>query len=84
MKELSDFNDELNAEVQGNTTLSIPTINFRNVMKYLILFIAVTTATMVIPSCGVLRKHGVYVGLIGATTFAIVDMSFPNYVNLNK
>jgi hypothetical protein len=84
MKELSDFNDELNGEVQGNTTLSIPTINFRNAMKYLILFISVTTATMVIPSCGVLRRHGVYVGLIGATTFAIVDMSFPNYVNLNK
>jgi hypothetical protein len=61
MKELSDFNDELNGGVHGNTTLSIPTINFRNAMKYLILFISVTTATMVIPSCGVLRRHGVYV-----------------------
>ena len=80
MKELSDFNDE----VQGNNMKSLPKINFRNVMKYLLLFIAVTSATMVIPSCGVLRRHAVYVGLIGSTTFAIIDMSFPNYVNLNK
>jgi len=80
MKELSDFNDE----VQGNGTVTLPKVNFRNAMKYLLLFIAVTSATLVIPSCGVLRRHAVYVGLIGATTFAIIDMSFPNYVNLNK
>ena len=80
MKDLADFNDE----VQGKDVVTIPKINFRNVMKYLILFIAVTSATLVIPSCGVLRRHAVYVGLIGSTTFAIIDMSFPNYVNLNK
>lgn len=79
MKELSELNDELNSK----NIQTIPTVNFRNAMKYLIQFIAVTLATLVIPSCGVLRRHAVYVGLIAATTFAIVDMSFPNYVNIN-
>ena len=79
MKELSELDQELNSK----NTRTIPTINFRNTMKYLIQFIAVTLATLVIPSCGVLRRHAVYVGLIAATTFAIVDMSFPNYVNIN-
>ena len=82
MKELSEFNDELNGNTQMIST--VPKINFRNAMKYLLQFIAVTLATLVIPSCGVLRRHAVYVGLIGATTFAIVDMSFPNYIDIGK
>ena len=82
MKELSELNAELNDDNQLMKT--IPKINYRNAIKYLIQFIAVTLATLVIPSCGVLRRHAVYVGLIGATTFAIVDMSFPNYVNIGN
>ena len=82
MKELSELNAELNDNNQLMKT--IPKINYRNAMKYLLQFIAVTLATLVIPSCGVLRRHAVYVGLIGATTFAIIDMSFPNYVNIGN
>ena len=82
MKELSELNAELNDDNQLMKT--IPKINYRNSMKYLLQFIAVTLATLVIPSCGVLRRHAVYVGLIGATTFAIIDMSFPNYVNIGN
>ena len=82
MKELSELNTELNDDNQLMKT--IPKINYRNAMKYLLQFIAVTLATLVIPSCGVLRRHAVYVGLIGATTFAIIDMSFPNYVNIGN
>ena len=82
MKELSELNAELNDDNQLMKT--IPKINYRNAMKYLLQFIAVTLATLVIPSCGVLRRHAVYVGLIGATTFAIIDMSFPNYVNIGN
>ena len=80
MKELSELYSESN-EIKGH---NIPKLNFRNTIKYLIQFIAVTLATLVIPSCGVLRRHAVYVGLIGATTFAIVDMSFPNYIDIGK
>ena len=82
MKELSELNAELNVDNQLMKT--IPKINYRNAMKYLLQFIAVTLATLVIPSCGVLRRNAVYVGLIGATTFAIIDMSFPNYVNIGN
>lgn len=82
MKELSELNAELNDD--NKLMKTIPKINYRNAMKYLLQFIAVTLATLVIPSCGVLRRHAVYVGLIGATTFAIIDMSFPNYVNIGN
>ena len=80
MKELS----ELYSETEDIKGYNIHKLNFRNTIKYLIQFIAVTLATLVIPSCGVLRRHAVYVGLIGATTFAIVDMSFPNYIDIGK
>jgi hypothetical protein len=80
MKELS----ELELEMKQMNNNKIININYTNTIKYLIQFIAVTLATLVIPSCGVLRKHAVYVGLIGATTFAIIDMSFPNYIDIGK
>jgi len=80
MKELS----ELEHETKQMNNNKIININYTNTIKYLIQFIAVTLATLVIPSCGVLRKHAVYVGLIGATTFAIIDMSFPNYIDIGK
>lgn len=83
MKELSELYSEYSEsnEIKGYNT---PKLNFRNTIKYLIQFIVVTLATLVIPSCGVLRRHAVYVGLIGATTFAIIDMSFPNYIDIGK
>jgi len=80
MKELS----ELELETKQMNNNKIININYTNTIKYLIQFIAVTLATLVIPSCGVLRKHAVYVGLIGATTFAVIDMSFPNYIDIGK
>ena len=81
MKELSELELETNQMKNNNKLINI---NYTNNIKYLIQFIAVTLATLVIPSCGVLRKHAVYVGLIGATTFAIIDMSFPNYIDIGK
>ena len=55
-------------------------ININNLLKYLILFLVTTTATKVIPTCGVLQEHAIYVGLIASTTFALIDMCFPNYI----
>ena len=49
-----------------------------HLLKYLILFAVITTSTFYIPTCGVLKKHAIYVGLLGASTFALLDMCYPN------
>tara|TARA_Y100000592_G_C5430372_1_gene298053 strand:- start:780 stop:968 length:189 start_codon:yes stop_codon:yes gene_type:complete len=55
-------------------------INMNNFIKYLILFIVTATATKVIPTCGVLKEHAIYVGMISASTFALIDICSPNVV----
>ena len=55
-------------------------IHQKNLIKYLIMFLVVTTATKVIPTCGVLQEHAVYVGLIAASTFALIDICSPNII----
>ena len=52
--------------------------NIENLIKYLILFLVTATATKVIPTCGVLQEHAIYVGLISASTFALIDICSPN------
>ena len=46
-------------------------INTGNALKYFVMFFVVTTATKIIPTCGVLQEHAIYVGLIAASTFAL-------------
>jgi hypothetical protein len=58
--------------------------NQTNLLKYVIMFIVVTTATKVIPTCGVLRKQAVYVGLIASSTFALIDVCYPQVVVREK
>ncbi len=58
-------------------------LNKDHLLKYLILFTAVTMSTLVIPTCGVLRSQAVAVGLVASTVFAILDMMFPNKVYIN-
>ena len=55
-------------------------IQINNFMKYLILFLVTATATKVIPTCGVLKEHAIYVGLISASTFALIDICSPNFI----
>tara|TARA_B100002019_G_scaffold218635_1_gene191310 strand:- start:1059 stop:1247 length:189 start_codon:yes stop_codon:yes gene_type:complete len=55
-------------------------IQINNFMKYLILFLVTATATKVIPTCGVLKEHAIYVGLISASTFALIDICSPNVI----
>jgi hypothetical protein len=55
-------------------------INIRNLIKYIILFVVTATATKVIPTCGVLKEHAIYVGLISASTFALIDICSPNLI----
>ena len=47
-------------------------INTGNALKYFVMFFVVTTATKIIPTCGVLQEHAIYVGLIAASTFALI------------
>ena len=54
--------------------------NKTNLMKYLIMFLVTTMATKVIPTCGVLKEQAVYVGLISASTFALIDICSPNII----
>ena len=58
-------------------------INQKNIIKYFIMFFVVTMATKVIPTCGVLQEHAIYVGLIAASTFALIDICSPHYIVIN-
>ena len=51
-----------------------------NLMKYLIMFLVTSIATKIIPTCGVLKEHAIYVGLISASTFALIDICSPNII----
>ena len=49
-------------------------------MKYLIMFLVTSIATKIIPTCGVLKEHAIYVGLISASTFALIDICSPTII----
>jgi exosortase/archaeosortase len=57
-------------------------LNYQNIIRYIVLFIVVTVSTKIIPTCGVLQNHAIYVGLIASTTMALLDMCYPNYVRV--
>jgi hypothetical protein len=54
--------------------------DLKNLIKYFIMFLVTSTATMIIPTCGVLKEHAVYVGLISASTFALIDICSPQII----
>ena len=39
-------------------------IQVNNLFKYLIMFLVTTISAKLIPSCGVLQEHAMYIGLI--------------------
>ena len=55
-------------------------LNQQNIIRYVVMFLVVTVSTKVIPTCGVLQNHAVYVGLIAASTLALLDMCYPIYI----
>ena len=59
-------------------------LNRENIIKYLIMFAVVSYSTKIIPTCGVLQEHAMYVGLIAASTFALIDICYPNYIVVDK
>jgi len=54
--------------------------DLKNLIKYLVMFLVTSVATMIIPTCGVLKQHAVYVGLISASTFALIDICSPQII----
>jgi|TARA_A200000113_G_scaffold119476_2_gene107300 hypothetical protein len=54
--------------------------DLKNLIKYFIMFLVTSTATMIIPTCGVLKEHAIYVGLISASTFALIDICSPQII----
>ena len=54
--------------------------DLKNLIKYFIMFLVTSTATMIIPTCGVLKQHAIYVGLISASTFALIDICSPQII----
>jgi len=52
----------------------------KNLIKYLIMFLVTSIATKIIPTCGVLKEHAIYVGLISASTFALIDICSPTII----
>lgn len=59
-------------------------LNTENIIKYLIMFAVVSYSTKIIPTCGVLQEHAMYVGLIASSTFALIDICYPNYIVVDK
>ena len=54
--------------------------NIRNLLKYAILFIVVTTSTFYIPNCSIMNQHAGYIGLLAATTFVLLDRYIPHTI----
>ena len=54
--------------------------NFKNLIKYFIMFLVTTISTLIIPTCGVLKSQAIYVGLISSSTFALIDICSPQII----
>jgi len=55
-------------------------INIKRLIKYLIMLIVVSLSTFYIPNCSIINEHAIYVGLLAASTFAILDNCMPDKV----
>ena len=58
--------------------------NNQNLVKYVIMLFIVASSTFYIPSCSIINEHAFYIGLLAATTFAILDRYFPHYIFVEK
>jgi len=59
-------------------------IDKKKLLKYLVLLLVVSASTFYIPGCSIINKHALYVGLLAASTFAILDQCLPNQVIIYK
>ena len=54
--------------------------NTQNLLKYFILFSIVSTSTYYIPNCNIINEHAIYIGLLAATSFVLLDRYMPHIV----
>jgi len=55
-------------------------LNIRNIMKYFLMLLIVTSSTYYIPNCSIINEHAIYIGLLAATTFVLLDRYMPYIV----
>ena len=55
-------------------------MNIKRLIKYLIMLFVVSMSTFYIPNCSVIIEHAFYIGLLAATTFAVLDNCIPEKV----
>ena len=54
--------------------------NVQNILKYTLLLSLVTISTYYIPNCTIMNEHALYIGLLAATTFVLLDRYMPHIV----
>ena len=59
-------------------------LNRDNLIKYFTMFMVISISTLIIPTCGVLKQHAIFVGFIASTTYSLLDMCYPNYIPIDK
>ena len=59
-------------------------IDKKRLFKYFIMLFVVAASTFYIPGCSIINSHAFYIGLLAASTFAILDQCFPNHIIINK
>ena len=55
-------------------------LNTQNVLKYFLMLSIVSISTFYIPNCSIMNEHAIYIGLLAATTFVLLDRYMPHIV----
>jgi hypothetical protein len=55
-------------------------INRKRLFKYMIMLFVIAVSTFYIPNCSIINEHAFYIGLLAATTFALLDNCIPDKV----
>ena len=59
-------------------------LNTQNVLKYFLMLSIVSISTFYIPNCSIMNEHAIYIGLLAATTFVLLDRYIPHIIIVNK
>ena len=59
-------------------------LNAQNLLKYFLLMSIVTLSTYYIPNCSIMNEHAIYIGLLAATTFVLLDRYMPHIVIIER
>ena len=59
-------------------------LNTQNVVKYFLMLSIVSISTFYIPNCSIMNEHAIYIGLLAATTFVLLDRYMPHIIIVNK